>query len=606
MAGLAAYHYKSIESLSALQLNLYHFEDIDGKITAEEIIKSNEFELTKKGLRQNFGTTKSIHWFKFLVKSDKNPKELSLEISNNSIHEIELFELKGNKLKSLGKTGDQFLFAERPIPNKTFVYPLLVSSYESATYFLKILEPYDALSTEINLWNTTEFENKEQRNYFLWGTFLGIGLIVIVTNLFFFINTSDQVYLWFSVYIFGILLIQMTYSGLAFQYLWPNRPTINTPDPIIQALLFYIPAVIHFQQKLLGLKNGNKPLFYISQLLKFIFISIFILLAYIQVTNILPKYKFSNIPMVNTYNYLISMTLPVFFWIGFVGIRSKDNLVKSISYGFLLQSALQIIIVVQNMRRNLTDSILFFDSYFITLLIFLIDLIGFSYLLAYRYRKSVDENLGLKLDLAENKENMNRKIIHVLEMERNQISKTLQQEVGLKLKKVLELLKNNPESSLKNDTEKLINRVNSTINNISTNTLPIDLLENGLIKSLTKTIEELNETQSIRFEIACENVMNLSIEQEVHLFRITNELINNILKHSKATLAKVSLRDSSTNIELKIEDNGIGIDNLTKSDGIGLKNIYERASEINAQVFIDSNQNGTAINIKILKQTNII
>ncbi len=598
--GLTKYHFKSVENMELQPLSLYHYEDKSTIEKIDLIIKKANF-LQVKNQKQNFGFTNSVHWFKFRLSSDLVPRNLSLDINNFGINELELFEIKDQKIVSLGLTGDRFPFEQRPIPTKTFVYQFNLDSNQSRDYYLKLDKHNEIFSTEINLWNTSDYENKEQRAYYLWGIFYGLGLLVIVLNLLFFYSTNDKVYLWFAVYIIGMLLGQMAESGLSFQYLWPNYPVFNQPEPIILAVWFYSAAVLQFQQEFLQIKHQNRLMFYLSQVLKYFYLSAFIIICCFQIFNKISVLTFIEQHIILVQSISVCFLLLVFIWVIKVGMYSKNRVLKLYSIGFSIQTILQFFLAIQNIMRNYNDGFHFIDSYKLLLIVFFIDLVIFSYLLAYRYRKSYEENVTLQIDLAENEQKLGSNIIKVLDKERNDVTETLQKEVGDKLRNALVFLKNSPNSSLKSDAEKMINKVNLDMESISSNVLPIELLGEGLAKKLSEIIENLNKTEKIIFQFNQIGEANaISFDQEIELYRIANELINNVLKHSKASKASISLIVEKSNLTLKMEDNGIGFTlgyTNGNSTGIGLKNIHARAEKINARVSILSKESGAIVSI---------
>jgi len=84
------------------------------------------------------------------------------------------------------------------------------------------------------------------------------------------------------------------------------------------------------------------------------------------------------------------------------------------------------------------------------------------------------------------------------------------------------------------------------------------------------------------------------------LYRIIQEQISNIIKHSHAKKATIHLSTTAKEIILRIEDNGIGFDIQKKSGGIGLRNMANRAGFFNGKVdIVSSPGNGCALIITI-------
>ena len=75
--------------------------------------------------------------------------------------------------------------------------------------------------------------------------------------------------------------------------------------------------------------------------------------------------------------------------------------------------------------------------------------------------------------------------------------------------------------------------------------------------------------------------------QVSHLYRITQEILSNSLKHGKASTIKVIMNFTDSEFIISFSDDGIGTDKIVES-GVGLKSIKERAEEIEAIVDMKS------------------
>jgi signal transduction histidine kinase len=93
--------------------------------------------------------------------------------------------------------------------------------------------------------------------------------------------------------------------------------------------------------------------------------------------------------------------------------------------------------------------------------------------------------------------------------------------------------------------------------------------------------------------------LTLSKDTETAIYRIVQEAINNIVKHSKASEALVQINNHDNNLHITIEDNGIGFNINNKYEGLGLKNIRSRVELLKGELNIESNDTGTSIQINI-------
>ena len=114
-------------------------------------------------------------------------------------------------------------------------------------------------------------------------------------------------------------------------------------------------------------------------------------------------------------------------------------------------------------------------------------------------------------------------------------------------------------------------------------------------------VEDISDSSDIDLTMNIENIDNLfSKEAEINIFRIIQECLNNISKHSKASMANVTIIHSDKRVEINVSDNGVGIVNSNGDSGLGLIGIKERVNFLNGKLEIGKNEpNGTSVKISI-------
>lgn len=130
----------------------------------------------------------------------------------------------------------------------------------------------------------------------------------------------------------------------------------------------------------------------------------------------------------------------------------------------------------------------------------------------------------------------------------------------------------------------------------------------SLSLSIQKLVAQLNDFSTTRFYFYDETgaqIDSLSKAKQNNVYRIVQELLTNILKHSQAQEAYVQIFENDSNFQIVVEDDGIGINERTNTNGIGLKNIKERAKLQNLDIQIDSSEKGTSCFIIIDKTKSI-
>ena len=137
---------------------------------------------------------------------------------------------------------------------------------------------------------------------------------------------------------------------------------------------------------------------------------------------------------------------------------------------------------------------------------------------------------------------------------------------------------------------------------ISHNLMPKSIEEFGLAVAIRSTLEDLNRAATCHFELI-ENIEEMELDNRVALtlFRVVQESLNNILKHSRATNATIQLLRFGNTLQLIVEDNGQGFDPAAEQGtSFGLDSIRSRAKSLGAQLFIESNpQSGTSIHLEL-------
>jgi len=129
------------------------------------------------------------------------------------------------------------------------------------------------------------------------------------------------------------------------------------------------------------------------------------------------------------------------------------------------------------------------------------------------------------------------------------------------------------------------------------------IAKNGLLPAVEKLVKNASiaskltiEVQDFGLEDRLENLL------EITIFRIIQELITNIIKHSEATSANISITNHQDSLSIIVEDNGKGFDikKIQRKDGMGLSSIERRVEHLEGTMEVDSTEgNGTTILIDI-------
>jgi signal transduction histidine kinase len=149
-----------------------------------------------------------------------------------------------------------------------------------------------------------------------------------------------------------------------------------------------------------------------------------------------------------------------------------------------------------------------------------------------------------------------------------------------------------------------LKKLDADISKLAWELRPAGLESEGLVPSLTRFVREWSERSGIAFDFHSSSATpELSNEKEDHLYRITQEALNNILKHADATRVGMTLNFTDDDALLTIEDNGRGfmpVDSKSTAGGFGLTGMRERAESVGGRLDIESTPGeGTTVFVSV-------
>ncbi|MFC2035611.1 sensor histidine kinase [Chloroflexota bacterium] len=157
------------------------------------------------------------------------------------------------------------------------------------------------------------------------------------------------------------------------------------------------------------------------------------------------------------------------------------------------------------------------------------------------------------------------------------------------------------------ELRKQTNDIMIGVRRLSQDLRPAALDRLGLIAAIEWLVEGITKNSEIQIKTTVNgNVARLAVEKELVIFRIVQETLRNIWRHSQASEAKINIEFDKGKIRITISDNGQGFEisksmsNLPTSGKLGLAGMQERAQLINATLKLDSKVGeGTDIYIEV-------
>ncbi|HKF55054.1 MAG TPA: two-component regulator propeller domain-containing protein [Blastocatellia bacterium] len=211
-------------------------------------------------------------------------------------------------------------------------------------------------------------------------------------------------------------------------------------------------------------------------------------------------------------------------------------------------------------------------------------------------------------------EDFSRRLIDLQERERKRIAAELHDSLGqslaiIKNRALLGLNSPEDENVLMDQFHRITEHADHAIKevkDISYDLRPYLLDRLGLTRAVQSMLNKVADSSGIRFDTDIDQLDKIfSKEEEIGLYRIVQESVNNIIKHSGATEAMVVIKNEDGEVAVTIQDNGKGftpelLDGSTSRRGFGLFGMAERARILGSKPDIHSSPGrGTTITLKL-------
>lgn len=149
-------------------------------------------------------------------------------------------------------------------------------------------------------------------------------------------------------------------------------------------------------------------------------------------------------------------------------------------------------------------------------------------------------------------------------------------------------------------SQSILKEASDQIRDLSHNLISAVLLKFGLGMAVQDLCEKSSNSNLI-VESEYKNLSRFDQNFEIKILNIINELVNNILKHSKATKGLIKLEQIEGNLQVVVSDNGVGfdVDKIQEKDGIGISQVEARINVLQGLFKINSSKDGTRIFISV-------
>jgi diguanylate cyclase (GGDEF)-like protein len=171
----------------------------------------------------NFGIDSKPVWLALQVRnSDKASVHRNLLVENSWLDKIDIYFVQENQLVNSYHMGDSLLFSQRPLNHRFFVTGHSFE-YGETTVLIRIASP-DPMVLPIYFMSTENITNRKTLQGYSYGFVYGIIMALVAYNFMLYIGIRSSHYLLYSIYLLFFLLLNISYTGHGYQWLWPESP----------------------------------------------------------------------------------------------------------------------------------------------------------------------------------------------------------------------------------------------------------------------------------------------------------------------------------------------------------------------------------------------
>lgn len=217
-----------VDEVELMPYDLTYFADTTNSLTFEQVSQpsfANRFTAHKQYQNKDF-LTNVDYWIRIPLRhSTKTEKVWLIEFYDQTIDLIEAHVPTDSGYRVV-RLGDTYPFHDRFFRHKNFEMVVNMNSDEVKYYYFK-LRSHEFADIRIAFRSANRFVYYSLNEYFLFGTFYGMIIIISLYNFLIFLAIREIKNIYYIFYILSVAAYAMSLDGVGFQYLWPSHPDWN-------------------------------------------------------------------------------------------------------------------------------------------------------------------------------------------------------------------------------------------------------------------------------------------------------------------------------------------------------------------------------------------
>ena len=530
----------------------------------------------------SLGFTDSAYWIRFQLRNEASSDTDWLLAYDSIAFYVEYFYPAADGVGfEVIHTGAALPFDTRDLPVGQFVFQLPISPQESETVYMRFASD-GSLILPLTILSDGEFAQQALRQQVVNGILYGVLSILAIYNLVLFFTLHDRSYLYYVLFFGTVLLGILSLDGMAAQYLWPNQGLFAAISTRLFIAMSFAFALL-FTTSFLRIKEYAPRL---HQVMIALAVTIFFLLG-------LMFFWFRETAVLHA--LLISVSSIIMIIAGVLVWRKGYDPARYYLFGWL-----SVLVGFIILALNLVGVVSLSDPNVVILRIGLIVLalvlsIGLAERVSIYRQDKIAAQLATIAQRTRIAQDLHDSVTQSL------YSSNLFAEAGRKTVKAGDV------QGVDHYLERIASTTHQALKEMRLflyELRPPDVVEDGLVDALQKRLDTVERRAGIAASLLIDGSLSFPDQVSDQFYRISQEALNNVLKHAQADEVTVHLQATDGIMGLEVIDNGCGFDlrEALNSGGQGLRNMQERVNEIDGDLTIETAPNqGTVVAVKVTK-----
>ncbi|MEP6262518.1 MAG: 7TM diverse intracellular signaling domain-containing protein [Gillisia sp.] len=508
----------------------------------------------------NIGFTKDYYWVKFSIKNTTSQiLTYYLETGRPITDAVELYSISASGEIQSQKSGDKMAFGDRSFNHRKTIFEIQLPSEENLDIYIHYKNDGEVLNLPLLLHTASSLLKITYIEQLVFGVFYGILLIAAIIYLFFFFAMGERSFLFYSMYVVSVGLLQFALDGYFFQYLGPGGGWVSNHAVVLFAIIS-AGFLGKYSEVYLNIRQSNK-------ILPWIFNAIYSGLALLLLVVIfVPRLLEYSYPSVN----LLGLGVLVAIIVSIVILISKRITVDKFFITGIFFLILGFVIFILNNLSILPNTFLTQNS---AKLGTGLEIIFLSLSMANRIKKLKFEKEQLQ----------NLALIRLREM--NELKSYFLSNLSHELRTPLNAIMGLADTMASEANEHKVRATSNVIKassvrllNLVNDILDFSKIEKGelkleneifdhmeILEQLRQTYKNQAEEKGLSFEFKIKNnISGRVIGDANRLAQIVNNLLDNAVKFTPEGRVTIEIEITSGNgntmeLFLKVTDTGIGI-----------------------------------------------